>query len=176
DSQLQTRAHSTAARFFLRIAGAPFPYRISRRRLRKLILQVADSRTLRILAVCPIHSALFGILQDIPGLHTYLTVESVTDGALRMLPQTARNFDLCLIELTDLETPRIKELLGIISAQISEPGTLLLHWHDQGIVPLRSVHDQIVQFALDRACYANANYAGSWASACATRALHQMRN
>jgi len=176
DSQLQTRTQSAAARFYCRIVGAPYAYRVSRRRLRNLIRRVAGGRALRILAVCPSHSVLFGILEDIPGLHTHLTFESVAGGALRMLPQAAPNFDLCLIELTDLEAPRTKELLDTVAAQISEPGTLLVHWHDQGTVPLRSVHNQIVQFTLDRACYANANYAGSWASACVARALHQMRN
>jgi hypothetical protein len=175
DRQLQTRTRF-AARFYRRIAGASYAYRVSRRRLRKLIRRVADNRALRILAVCPIHSLLFGILEDIPGLHMHLTFESVADGALRILPQAAPNFDLCLIELTDLEAPGTKEFLDKVAAQIRKPGTLLVHWHDQGVVPLRSVHNQIVQFALDRASYANANYAGSWASACATRALHQMRN
>jgi hypothetical protein len=175
DSQLQTHAQS-GVWSYRRITAASYPYRVSRRRLRKLIWQAADNRTLRILAVCPAHSLLFGILDDIPGLRTHLTFEAVADGALRMLPQAAPNFDLCLIELIDLDASRTKELLDTIAAQLSEPGTLLLHWHDQGIIPLRSVHNQIVQFALDRACNANANYAGSWASACATRALHQVRS
>jgi hypothetical protein len=173
DSRLQTETQS--ARFYRRIASASYAYRVSRRRLRKLIRQSADNRTLRILAVCPAYSLLFGILDDIRGLHTYLTFESVADGALRTSPQAAANFDLCLIELTDLEAPRTKEFLDTVAAQISEPGTLLVHWHDQGVVPLRSVHNQIVQFALDRTCHVNATYAGSWASACAAKALRQMR-
>src|SRR5215813_3444759 len=174
DTQLQIQTQS-AAQFYRRITGASYAYRASRRRLRKLVRQAADNRTLRILAVCPAHSSLLGILDDIPRLQTYVTFESVADGALRTLPQAVPNFDLCLIELTDLEPPRIEEFLDTLAAQISEPGTLLIHWHDQGVVPLRAVHNQIVQFSFDRTCHVNATYAGSWASARAARALHQMR-
>src|SRR5262249_159516 len=58
DSELRTRTRS-AARFYRRIAGACYAYRVSRRRLRKLIRRAADDRTLRILAVCPAYSVLF---------------------------------------------------------------------------------------------------------------------
>jgi hypothetical protein len=93
-----------------------------------------------------------------------------------MLPQANANFDLCLVELADFEANRTKELLDAIAGQLIEPGTILVHWHDQGRVSLQSIHHQIVQFALDRACQANAQYAGSWASAYAARALYRMMN
>jgi len=172
--QLQPWIRS-APQIYRRIAGASYVYRASRRRLRKFIRQAADNRTLRILAVCPTHSLLLGTLEGIAGLPMHLTFESIADGALRMLPQ-ARNFDLCLVELADLEALRAKELLDAIAGQLNEPGILLVYWHDQGTVSLRSVHNQIVQFTLDRACHANAYYAGSWGSVCAARALRRVRN
>ena len=61
------------------------------------------------------------------------------------------------------------ELLDAVAGHLKQPGTILVHWHDQGMVPLRSVHSQIVQFTLDRGCHASAYYAGSWASANALR-------
>src|SRR5262249_24790780 len=166
----------SAAQVYRRIAGASYSYRLSRRRLRKLIRQAADNGKLRSLVVCPAHSLLLGMLDGIPGIPMHLTAESIADGAFRMRPQAGRNFDLCLVELADLEAPSAKELLGAIAGQLNEPGTLLVYWHDQGIIPLRSIHNQIVQFALDRACNANAHYTGSWASVCAGKALHLVRN
>ena len=147
----------------------------SRRRLRIWLRQVANDLTYPILAVCPGYSRLLGILEPISGLHMHLTPESVAEGALSMLPKAIPHFDCCLVELSDVEAPRAAELIEAIAARLKKPGTMLIHWHDQGTVPLRSVHNQIVQFALDRGCQASAHYAGSWASAKAARAFQQAR-
>ena len=172
--QLQTSIRS-AERIYRRIAGVPWAYRVSRRRLRSWIQQAADSCTLRILAVSPGHSLLLGLLEPVSGLHMHLTPESVAEGALGRLPKAGPDFDVCLVELIDLEAPRARELLDAVAGRLKNPGTILVHWHDQGSVPLRSVHNQIVQFALDRGCRVNAYYAGSWASANAVRTFQQAR-
>ena len=107
----------------------------------------------------------------------HLTSESVADGALRMLPQAgSSNFDVCIVELSNLEAPLAAELLDAVAGRLKHLGTLIVHWHDQGTVPLRSVHSQIVQFTLDRGCNASAHYAGSWASARAGRKFRQARS
>jgi hypothetical protein len=162
-------------RIVRRIAGMSWAYRVSRRRLRIWLHQVANDLTFPILAVCPTSSRLLGILEPMSGLHVHLTAESVADGALSMLPKTSPPFDRCLVELSDMETPRVTELLEAIAARLNKPGTMLLHWHDRGRVPLRFVQNQIVEFALDRGCQVSAYYAGSWASANARRALQQAR-
>ena len=166
----------SVAQFHRRLASAPYAYRGSRRWLRKLIRQAAGDRPLRILAVCPADSLLLGMLDGVGGLHMHLTFESIMEGALRMLPQSTRNFDVGLIELTEMEASKAKELLGAVAGQLSAPEIILVHWHDQGTVPLRAVHNRIVEFTLDRTSQAEAYYAGSWASAAAARALHQARN
>ena len=174
EAQLQTV--NSAERIYRRIAGVSWAYRSSRRRLRTWIHEAADNRTLQILAVCPVHSLLLGILEPVSGLHIHLTPESVADGALRMLPKAGPDFDICLVELIDLEGPRAMELLGVVAGHLKQPGTILVHWHDQGTVPLQSVHSQIVQFTLDRGCHASAHYAGSWASAKALRTFQEARH
>jgi hypothetical protein len=157
-----------AARICRWIAGAPYPYQVSSRRLQSLIRQAAGSRTLRILAVCPAGSLLLPALNAIPGPHVYLTPGSVANGALRMLPPDAPKFDLCVVELADLEPSGTRELLDAVAGQLGESGKLLVHWHDHGGASLRAVHSQIVHFALDRASHADAHYAGSWVSAAAS--------
>ena len=173
--QLQTSIRSVE-RIYRLIAGVPWAYRLSRRRLRSWIQEAADTCTLRILAVCPAHSLLLGILEPVSGLDMHLSPESAAQGALGRLPKTGPDFDVCLVELIYLEAPRARELLDAVAGHLKKPGTILFHWHDQGTVPLRSVHSQIVQFALNRGCHVNAHYAGSWASAQAAKAFHRLRN
>jgi hypothetical protein len=105
----------------------------------------------------------------------HLTPEPVAEGALSLLPKASPKFDRCLVELSDVEAPRATELIEAIAARLKKPGTMLIHWHDQGTVPLRSIHSQIIQFAFDRGCQARACYAGSWASVNAARAFQQAR-
>jgi hypothetical protein len=174
EAELKLRIPS-GERIFRRIAGMSWAYRVSRRRLRIWLRQVANDLTYPILAVCPGYSRLLGILEPTSGLHMHLTPESVAEGALSMLPKGRPDFDCCLVELSDVEAPGAAELIEAIAARLKKPGTMLIHWHDQGTVPLRSVHNQIVQFALDRGCQASAHYAGSWASAKAARAFQQAR-
>jgi hypothetical protein len=175
ETQLQTSIR-LVERIYRRIAGVPWAYRVSRRRLRSWIQQAADSGTLRILAVSLAHSLLLELLEPVSGLHMHLTPESVAKGALGRLPKAGPDFDVCLVELIDLEVPRAREMLDTVAGRLKKPGTILVHWHDQGSVPLRSVHNQIVQFALDRGCHVNAHYAGSWASAQAAKAFHRLKN
>src|SRR5262249_23014589 len=110
-----------------RIAGMSWAYRVSRRRLRIWLHQVANDLTFPILAVCPTSSRLLGILEPMSGLHMHLTPESVADGALSMLPKTSPTFDRCLVELSEMEAPRVTELLETIAARLNKPGTMLFH-------------------------------------------------
>jgi len=172
ETQFEMRIDS-AERILRRIAGMPWAYRMSRRRLRTWLRQMANDLTFPILAVCPNYSRILEILEPGSGLHMQLTPESVADGALSKLPKISATFDCCLIELSDVEAPRAPELLEAIAARLKPQGMMLIHWHDQGTVPLRSVQTQIVQFALDRGSHVSARYAGSWASATAVRAFQQ---
>lgn len=175
ETQLQSPIRS-GERIYRRIAGVPWAYRSSRRRLRSWMHDAADKRTLRMLAVCPAHSLLLGLLEPVSGVQIHLTPEAVFAGSLRVLPNEGPDFGLCLVELTDLQAPRATELLDGVARCLKQPGIILVHWHDQGTVPLRSVHSQIVQFALDRGCHVNAHYAGSWASAQAARTFHRLKS
>jgi len=132
---------------------------------------VANDLTFPLLAVCPTSSRLLEILEPMSGSHIHLTPDSVADGALSLLPKTGAAFGNCLVELSDVEAPRVMELLRAIAARLNKPGTMLIHWHDRGTLPLRSAHNQIVKFAFDRGCQVSAYYAGSWASVNATRAF-----
>ena len=174
EAEFEMRIDS-AERILRRIAGMPWVYRVSRRRLRIWLHQGANDLTLPILAVCPTYSRILEILEPGSGLHIHLTPESVADGALSKLPKTRPTFDYCLVELSDVEAPRAPELLEAIAARLKPQGTMLVHWHDQGTVPLRSVQTQIVQFALDQGCHISARYAGSWAAATAQKAFEQAR-
>ena len=174
EAELEMRIDS-GERISRRIAGMSWVYRVSRRRLRICLHEVANDLTFPILAVCPTYSLLLGILEPKSGLHMHLTPESVAEGALSLLPKASPKFDRCLVELSDVEAPRATELIEAIAARLKKPGTMLIHWHDHGTVPLRSIHSQIVQFAFDRGCQARAYYAGSWASVNAARAFQQAR-
>jgi hypothetical protein len=103
----------------------------------------------------------------------YLTPEAIAKGALQLLPQAGPTFDMCVVELVDPGGLHIKELLDGLAGQ--RPQAIFVHWHDRGSVPLASVHGQLVQFTLERACQASAHYAGSRASAYVTRALARGR-
>src|SRR3984893_8263738 len=169
EAQLQTSIRSGNP-IRQRIAGAGLAYRVSRHQLRKWIRQMGDDHMLRILAVCPIHSLLLGILEPVTALQVHLTPEAVANGALGMLPQAGADFDVCLLELIDVGPRHARQLLDAVAERLKRPGTILVHWHDRGAVPLRSFHNQIVQFTLDRAYHASAHYAGSWASTKAAEA------
>jgi hypothetical protein len=161
---------------FRRIAGAPWVYRLSRRRLRNWIKQAAEKQTLRILAVCQPYSLLFGLFEQIPGCHMHLTPESVINGSLQLLPQAGPRFEICIVELIGLGESHAKQLLRALTEHLSQPGTIFVHWHDRGSVPLEAVHSQIVPLTLDRAYNVRAYFAGSWASSYVTHALSQVRS
>ena len=167
--RISRRIAGAAWVFSRRIAGAAWVYRLPRHRLRSWINQRAQSRTLRILVVCPPSSSLFGLFERLPGCHMYLTPESITEGALHLLPQAGPTFDMCVVELVDLGGPHVRELLHALAGQ--RPQAMFVHWHDRGSVPLASVHTQVVQFTLERACRASGHYAGSWASVYVTQAV-----
>ena len=154
-----------------RIAGMSWAYRVSRQRLRTWLRQVANNLTFPLLAVCPTSSRLLGILEPMSGSHIHLTPDSVADGALSTLPKTGAAFGNCVVELSDVEAPRVTELLTAIVARLNKPGTMLIHWHDRGTLPLRLAHNQIVKLAFDRGYQVSAYYAGSWASANALQAF-----
>src|SRR5262249_21332334 len=157
ESELERKSWvRSVAQFHRRLAGASYAYRGSRRWLRKLIRQAAGDRPLRILAVCPADSLLLGMLDGIAGLHMQLAFESSTRGALSLLPHSTRNSDVGLVELTEMEASKAKELLGAVAGHLSAPEIILVHWHDQGTVPLRAVHNRIVEFTLDRTSQAEA--------------------
>src|ERR1700730_5660317 len=161
---------------FRRIAGGPWVYRLSRRRLRNWVKGGAEKRTLRILAVCQPYSLLFGLFEQIPGCHMHLTLESAINGSLEMLPQASPRFDLCIVELSGSGESHIKQLLNAVTEHLTEPGTIFVYCDDQGSVPLKSVHSQIVQLILDRSYQAHAYFAGSWASSYVTQALSRARS
>jgi hypothetical protein len=153
------------------IAGAPWVYRLSRRRLRNRIKEAADNRTLRVLAVCQPYSLLFGLLDQIPGCHLHLSPDSVLHGSLELLPEATPRFDLCIVELVDLEEPHVKNLLHALTGRLTQPGKIFVHWHDWGGVALESAHNQIVQLTLNRHFQARAWFSGSWASSRVTQIL-----
>jgi len=174
EAELEMRFDS-GERISRRVVGMSWAYRVSRHRLRIWLHEGANDPTFPILAVCPTYSLLLGIVEPKSGLHMHLTPESVAEGALSLLPKASPKFDRCLVELSDVEAPRATELIEAIAARLKKPGTMLIHWHDHGTVPLRSIHSQIVQFAFDRGCQARAYYAGSWASVNAARAFQRAR-
>ena len=106
----------------------------------------------------------------------HLTPESVINGSLQLLPQASPHFDVCIVELIDLGETHAKQLLSALTEHLSQFGTLLVHWHDWGSVPLEVVHSQIVQLTIDRAYNARAYFAGSWASSYVTQALSRARS
>jgi hypothetical protein len=80
------------------------------------------------------------------------------------------------VELIDLGESHAKQLLRTLTVHLSQPGTIFVHWHDRGSVPLEAVHSQIVQLTLDRAYNARAYFAGAWASSYVTHALSPVRS
>jgi hypothetical protein len=94
-----------------------------------------------------------------------------------MLPDTGRhNFDVCVIELTDRATSHTKGVLDAVARHVTMPGTILVHCHNWGATPLKSVHSQIVEFALDQSFNVTAQYVRSSGSAYIARALSQVKN
>jgi hypothetical protein len=172
EAELDVRVHSIR-RIYRRIVSASWVYRASRRQLRAWLREPTHEMAVQVLAVCPVHSPLLGILEPISGQHLHLTLQSFLEGVVQALPQATPQFDFCLIDVSDLEPPRLTEALEVLAARAR---TILIHWHDQGRASFRSVHKQIVQFTLDRGCAASVYYSGSWASAHARRALHEAKD
>jgi hypothetical protein len=148
------------------------------RHLQNWIRQISGNRELRVLAVCPVYSSVFKIFEDIPGCHIHLSPESFIEGGSQMLPDTGRhNFDVCVIELTDrIMTSHTKDVLDAVARHVTMPGTILVHCHNWGAAPLKSIHSQIVEFALDQSFNVVAQYVRSSGLAYIARALSQVKN
>jgi hypothetical protein len=177
ESRLKIPVHSAAWNLD-RVVGTAWAYRLSRRRLRNWIRQAAEKQPVRMVTVFQPQSLLSGLFEKIPGCHMHLTPESVLNGCMQMLPQASPRFDVCIVELIDdLGEFQIKQLLNALAGHLTQPGSIFVHWHDRGSIPLRSVHNQVVELALhDGARQVHALFVGSWASSYVTHVLSRARS
>jgi hypothetical protein len=142
------------------------PYRAAHRRAKQLIRPMAHDRVLNILAVCAQKSELLASLKALPGCHIRLSAASILDGALRLLPRDSPKFGLCLIELSEYESIRARELFEGVLEKLSKDGKIIICWHDHGFVPLKTARIEIVNFIFNHMSETQVTsfYGGSWFS------------